>query len=82
MIKATLESTKINILIFFTPKIIQTIMITNFNKLQFWFYSSSFIMEPEPKLHNFFGSGSGSIQKGQLRLRNSGWKYFDYVYIS
>ena len=48
-------------------------MIKNFKKLQFWFHSSSFIMEPEtepepePKLRNLFGSGSGSSQKGRLR---------------
>ena len=36
-------------------------------KITILFYSSSFIMEPEPKLRIFFGSGSG--QKG--RLRNS-----------
>ena len=29
--------------------------------------------KPKPKLRNFFGSGSGSSQKGQLRLRNSGF---------
>jgi len=33
-------------------------MIKNFEKLQFLFYSSSFIMELEPKRRNFFGSGS------------------------
>ena len=43
-------------------------MIKNFEKLNFLFNTSSFIMEPEPKLRNFFGSGSS--QNG--RLRNSG----------
>ena len=46
-------------------------MIKSFQKLQFLFYSSFFIMEPEPKHRNFFGSGSS--QKG--RLRNSGYHY-------
>ena len=40
-------------------------MNKNFEKLQFLFYSSSFIMKPELKLRNFFGSGSS--QKGWLR---------------
>ena len=40
-------------------------MNKNFEKLQFLFYLSSFIMKPELKLRNFFGSGSS--QKGWLR---------------
>jgi len=43
---------------FFHPKNYLKIMIKNFEKLQFLFYSSSFIMELEPKRRNFFGSGS------------------------
>ena len=48
-------------------------LMKNLEKLQFLFYSSSFIMEPKPKLRNFFGSGFS--QKGRLRLRNSGGKF-------
>ena len=49
------------------------ILLKNYN-----FYSSAFIMEPEPKLRSFFGSGTS--QKGRLRLllRNS----VRYTYLS
>ena len=53
---------------FFTPKIILTIMIKNLEKLQFLFYSSSFIMEPEQKLFYFFGSSSYPSRIKRLRL--------------
>ena len=43
--------------IFFIKKIQIHDFPCSFEKLQFLFYSSSFIMEPRSKLRNFFGSG-------------------------
>ena len=55
-------------------------MNKNFEKLQFLFYSSSFIMKPELKLRNFFGSGSS--QKGWLRAAPAPKLWFHQLIIS